>query len=198
MPGNFMVTAGGAPKALAKTPDRGQPLPVDQWGPTEQLWGARMCRAEAAFREADCVAALDTITNRWGLTGATMYRDPVTKRLRPWRWLDMLREYASVATPHPHAKLTATQAVIRAYPWADIVAAPTWVNDKWRALRGLVLRWGRGEVGGTCPAIHWGGLRIAADRVRADRAVKTGRWRVVDCGDTANTFYARGNGNVRQ
>ncbi len=36
---------------------------------------------------------------------------------------------------------------------------------------------------------HWGGMRIARDRVRADRALERGAWRRLDCGETRNTFF---------
>ncbi len=37
---------------------------------------------------------------------------------------------------------------------------------------------------------HWGGPGIPIDRERADEAVRLGRWRELDCGDTHNEYYA--------
>ena len=169
------------------------PLDQSESGRVAQLWAARVCRAEATWREVDCIAILDTITNRWrSIAPGSTYRDPVTRVRRPWRWLDMLREYSSVATPRRGLWLTQTQLTIRAYPWGDIAGKPPHINRRWARLRQVVAMWFAGDrVQPWCEAIHWGGLRIERDRLRANRAVLEGRWERIKCGDTVNTFFKR-------
>lgn len=62
---------------------------------------------------------------------------------------------------------------------------------RWRAVRETVRRFVRGKLPDPCerPTHHWGGMRIEADRLRAERAVREGRWRAVDCGTTGNVYF---------
>ena len=164
-----------------------------QWDANAQLWGARTCYAEAAWSEADCTPILWVISKRFRRVEGRRYRDRGRHNaLRPWRWLDMLREYAAVGNPHPRARLSPRQREIRAFPWGDLSEIPPHVtrfspnakverfNENWAILRSHVEAWGRGEFPDPCPrADQWGG--------RMDAPGQT--WKVIDCGETHNTFY---------
>jgi hypothetical protein len=61
---------------------------------------------------------------------------------------------------------------------------------RWRALVATVEGVLSGRVR-ACSATHWGSPHPSLpDHERAARAVREGRWRVVNCGRTANRFYA--------
>lgn len=79
-----------------------------------------------------------------------------------------------------------------AYPDGNVSGKPESWNRRWADLRAYAGRIADGEIADPCGgrAMHWGGLTIDADAERAERAVREGRWRRLDCGDTRNAFYA--------
>lgn len=96
-----------------------------------------------------------------------------------------MRDYSALDADNERA------AEVRTYGWGNVEGKGKRWNAQWAKLRALVAEFDRGEVDDPCPtARHWGGLAIDADRERAERAVREGRWRRADCGRTSNTFYA--------
>lgn len=171
------------------------PIHHTEWTAEARLWAARVCYAEGAWSEPDCNGILWVITKRFGLVRGNRYRDPGTKEIRTWRWLDMLREYAAVGDPRPSRikRMRARQKDIRAMPWGDLSEIPGHVmksnkhaklamfNLHWAETREFVQRWADGEFSDPCPrANHWGG--------RGDSVYQRG-WKTIKCGDTENTFY---------
>ena len=69
-------------------------------------------------------------------------------------------------------------------------------RDAWLATLDRAEAWLDGNLRARCRyrPMHWGGMRIARDRARADRAVLSGRWRNAQCRDetgkpTRNRFF---------
>ena len=69
-------------------------------------------------------------------------------------------------------------------------------REAWLATIDRAEAWLAGHVRARCRfrPLHWGGMRIARDRARADRAVLSGRWRNAQCRDetgkpTRNRFF---------
>ena len=130
--------------------------------PTEKLWAARACFAEASFRTDDCTEILSTITDR----------------AQAGQWLWMLRRYCS-GRREGLKRPTARQAEIRTYPWADVPGKSPRFNKKWAELRLHVTEWADGKHKSKCNATHWGGRR---DKPRGGMVPAA-------CMGTANTFY---------
>jgi hypothetical protein len=131
---------------------------------------ARVCWLESGWSASDCAAIHYVITRR--------------ARNADVEYGVMLARYSAITSSTDRA------ALARHLPDAD---EPTWSaadNRRWATLRQLAADLTVGSVADPCvPATHWGGGRVAADRERLARAVRSGRWRIVRCEQpTRNTF----------
>jgi hypothetical protein len=147
------------------------------------IWAARICFLEASLNLSDCAAQLWVAKKR----GERVAR----------AWTDTLAAYSSLTRSHtPRAER------IKRMPWGDVPGESERFNDRWRALRELVVRFAADPtsvVDPTPAATHWGGMRLAADRERAERMIRAGKWkraRSVVGARLVNAFFSERRGAV--
>lgn len=151
---------------FAGSADAKPPMPANEWTPSAKLALAQAIVGEASFRKSDRAPIAWVLYKRWRR---------MSKRFDFMTFERVVRSYASPMKAKHHW--------VRGLPWGPI---KTRYADRWDELRAWVLRWGSGQVKDPCPtAIHWG----APYGVDIIRAVDAG-WDEVDCGDTANKFWA--------
>lgn len=124
------------------------------------LSAARVCYAEAEFRQADCIAILHVARKRAERTGRS--------------WQAELWRYSSLRRSHgPRARW------VRHLPDGDVRGKGAAWNTRWRDLRGLIARFDAGLLEDPCPnAFGWGGPMDSRrpGQVRVRCAVKMANW----------------------
>jgi hypothetical protein len=145
------------------------------------IWAARILYAESSFNLDDAAAILHVAHKRAERTG--------------WAWLRSLRAYSSLERVHtPRAER------IKRMPWGDVPGRTARFNARWAELRVLVTRFAadpESVVDPTPAATHWGGMRLAADRERAERMIRAGKWqraRSVVGARLVNAFFSERRG----
>jgi hypothetical protein len=134
---------------------------------------AQICYLEATWSKPDCSAIAGVGRSIEARTG------------KPW--LQAARRYSALDKGSRRAR-EVRAFTADGYPGAG----PSWLA-KWHALLEYAQRIVDGHEPSPCRgARDWGGLRIAADRTRAAKAVANGRWQIVKCSEqTSNTFFGR-------
>lgn len=158
--------------AIESADARAQPLPTREWTPEAQLWLARALVAEAGWNAPDDHAAIAwVLQRRW---------QHLHVRWSGLRFVTVVRAYCAGLGHQPAS--SPRQRWLRRLPWGDPLGRLARYRERWAWVRDFVLAWGRGEILDPCArgAMHWGG--------HMDRPAAT--WNRVDCGDTANIFYA--------
>lgn len=144
------------------------PLPPEQWTPPARLDLARAMVGEADFhRTEDHIAIAWVLAKRW---------KHARLRFPRWRFHDQVRKFASpLKVDSPRARW------VRALPWGPLSGVLKRYTKRWFSVMNLVVDWGLGNIRDPCrSAISWGGTMDPPGE----------RLRPVDCGRTANTFYA--------
>ncbi|MGW8286342.1 MAG: hypothetical protein ACWGPR_11560 [Candidatus Deferrimicrobiaceae bacterium] len=155
-------------------------LPQEQFTPRAHIWLARAFIAEADWQaERDHVAIAYVLARRWRRAVA---------RCPTLQFVDVVRNYCAGLGDWKRS-LTPRQLWVRALSrgleqpdhWPPKASWAAHVGY-WRAALRRAERWQLGELADPCRgrALHWGGKM---DDPR-------GRMKRVDCGDTANIFYA--------
>lgn len=167
-------------------------LPREQWTARAHLWLARAFVAEAGWTaERDHAAIAWTLKRRW---------ERAVRRWPTIRFVDVVRAYcAGLGEWSP--RVTRRQRWVRGLSWGGD-RPPGWPLKAswgehagyWRAALDRAAAWQLGMVADPCrgKSWHWAGMLIESDRERADKAVREGRWRRVDCGHTRNVFFGLG------
>ncbi len=162
--------------ALPSTPAAARPRPPGD----PALTLTRVCLHEAGLDYGDdCAALYDALRTRAASRGyrwddwARAYSPKIFDRRRnsPRRWIAWLPDDLMRPRHWPHGEVV----------WAR--SQPRIVNTYFRA-RNIVMGLERSRC--VEAPDHWGGPVVDRNRIRA--GVRSGYWRVVDCGDTANVF----------
>ncbi|MCP4204257.1 MAG: hypothetical protein GY769_20260 [bacterium] len=87
-------------------------------------------------------------------------------------------------------------AAIAPESWPADADWDRWYREPWLETIDRAEAWLDGEIRADCKyrPLHWGGMRRARDRARANRAIASGRWRDAECRDeegvpTINGFF---------
>lgn len=155
----FMTGASCVSKAHAQTPEASPALET-----------ARACFMEAGWSATDCVAIAFVMRSRARRAGCDV--------------VDMIYAYTALKADSKRA------AFVRQLPDGD---EPTWnakTNRRWARLRAVAAEALAGKRRNPAPGSdNWGSRTLKPDMRNAERAIKAGRWRVVDA-QTVNAFYA--------
>lgn len=160
-----------------------RPIPRDQWTPDVHLLLGRCVVGEAGWRsQVDHDAIPWVLARRW----RTRDRNTVGE----WTFAAQVRDYCKAANPRGLGRQW-----VRRLPSSTSEEWPHGAGPnerRWWRILDRLRRWARGHVHDPCKASHWGGMEVATDRRRAERAVSEGRWRRVQCaGNPLNAFFAR-------
>lgn len=159
-----------------------RPIPAEQWTPQARYMVARCAVGEAGLsREREHVAIAQVIARRWARR---------VKQDGEWTIKHQVSAYCAGYSPS-----SAANQWVKDLPRGQQDQWPREAGSheaEWWKLHDRLDAWSEGRVHSPCRgADHWGGLRIAIDRRRANKAVSEGRWRKIKCQvETANTFYA--------